>query len=260
MDISAQKRMAITNTNPYYIHGLKSIVKTLQTGEVSLKGQVISGSNYTFLVSVNLNGALIDAIYKPIKGERPLWDFPDHSLAKREVAAFIIASLLGWQFVPPTILRSEAMPYGIGSLQLFIPHDPEINFFNLPLIGADTIQKIITFDFIINNADRKGGHLLLDNQNEIWLIDHGLAFNTEFKLRTVIWDYAGLPIPKILLMDIQKLTDRLKSNKSSLVLKLKTLLNEYEILKIISRSEELLSNPEFPKPSSKIHSFPWPPV
>ncbi len=260
MDISAQKRMATTSTNPIYIYSLKSIIQTLQTGQVTLKGQVLSGSNYTFLVSVNQNDVLIDAIYKPIKGERPLWDFPDHSLAKREVAAFIISSLLRWQFVPPTILRSKAMPYEIGSLQLFIPHDPEINFFNLPMITAETIQKIITFDYIINNADRKGGHLLLDDQNEIWLIDHGVSFNTEYKLRTVIWDYAGLQIPNNILVDIQKFTDRLKSNKSALVLKLKKLLNKNEIQKIILRSEELLTDPVFPKPSSQIHSFPWPPI
>ena len=260
MDISAQKRMAIINTNPIYKYGLKSIIKTLQTGDVTLKGQVLSGSNYTFLVSIHQNEVLIDAVYKPIKGERPLWDFPDHSLAKREVAAFITASLLGWQFVPPTILRSEAMPYEIGSLQLFIPHDPEINFFNLPLITAETLQKIIAFDYIINNADRKGGHLLLDDQNEIWLIDHGVSFNSEYKLRTVIWDYAGLPIPDNILVDIQKLAERIKSNKTALVLKLKKLLNKNEIQKIIFRSEELLSDPVFPKPSSQIHSFPWPPI
>jgi len=252
--------MVIINTNPIYVHDIKTIIRVLQDGEFDLISQVLSGSNYTFLANVKLNEIQFKVLYKPTRGERPLWDFPNLTLAKREVAAFITSYLLKWNFVPPTVYRSGLIPYGNGSLQLFIPHNPEINYFNMQLKHKEIIQKIIIFDFIINNADRKGGHLLLDNMNKIWLIDHGVSFHSDYKLRTVIWDYAGKQIPSSLLINIKNFIEGLKSKRTALGRKLEKLLSPTEIQNMIHRTEYILSNQVFPEPESNFHSYPWPPI
>ena len=155
-----------------------------------MKGQFLFGSNYSFLVSLEYNGNQLEAIYKPGKGQMPLWDFPSESLADREVAAYIICEALGWNLVPPTVIRHNA-DFGKGSVQLFIPHDPDQNYFTFSKKMKERLIPVALFDLVINNADRKGSHILMDERKEMWLIDHGLCFHTEPKLRTVIWDFSG---------------------------------------------------------------------
>ena len=166
----------------------------LLNGSLELKGQFMLGSNYTFLVNVQHNGQELQAVYKPSRGEQPLWDFPDHTLAHREVAAYLVSEALGWNFVPFTALREDG-PYGPGSIQQFIEYDPDYHYFNFSEEDKARLEPVMLFDLLCNNADRKGSHVIIEKETrKLWLIDHGLCFHEEDKLRTVIWDYAGQSI------------------------------------------------------------------
>ena len=231
-------------------------IDLLTKGDLEVKGQFLFGSNYSFLVSLNRESAHIKAVYKPQKGEMPLWDFPPESLAGREVAAYIISEALGWELVPPTVIRRKAA-FGKGSLQVFIEHDPEENYFTF---GKQTLEKLVPvtlFDLVINNADRKGSHILLDENRKIWLIDHGLCFHTEPKLRTVIWDFAGQKIPMSLLADISRLGQDL-TDKTQVFVDLQKYLKISEIRAIGRRINVLLDHPVFPQPDPERRPYPWP--
>ncbi len=165
------------------------------------------GSNYTFLVNVHHPASTrgaghvqeLQAVYKPSKGEQPLWDFPDATLAHREVAAYLVSEALGWNFVPYTALREDG-PYGPGSIQQYIAYDPNYHYFNFTDEDKARLAPVMLFDLLCNNADRKGSHVIFEEgTHKMWLIDHGLCFHEEDKLRTVIWDYAGQSIPDELL-------------------------------------------------------------
>ena len=169
------------------------------------------GSNYAALVTIRDGGLAVTAVYKPQRGERPLWDFPDGTLCYREVVSYLISQALEWYLVPPTVLRHG--PHGLGSLQLFIEHDPDINYFSLNDQFVPQLQRFVIFDDLINNADRKGGHLLLDARGKLWGIDHGLTLNAMPKLRTVIWEFSGLPVPHTLLVPVQGLLDQLAAGR-----------------------------------------------
>jgi uncharacterized repeat protein (TIGR03843 family) len=231
-------------------------VEILEKGVLEIQGQFLFGSNYSFLVSLCHDGIQLKAIYKPRKGEMPLWDFPPESLADREVAAYIVSEALGWNLVPPTVIRRKAA-FGKGSLQAFIEHDPEENYFTFAEELHARLQPTALFDLVINNADRKGSHILLEDNSEIRLIDHGLCFHTDPKLRTVIWDFAGQPIPGELLTDLEVLNrelgeDQLVFNDLGKHLKIS------EIRAISRRIEALLSHPVFPEPDPKRRPYPWP--
>ena len=156
-------------------------------GKIDVEGLVPWGSNYTFIVTIRHDGKQANAVYKPSRGERPLWDFPDGTLAFREVAAYLVSEALGFPNVPPTILRDG--PQGIGMVQLYIEMVDGQHFFTLRDQHRDEMKRIAVFDAIINNTDRKGGHVLLGEDGKLWCIDHGVTFHEEPKLRTVIWDY-----------------------------------------------------------------------
>ena len=164
-----------------------------------------SSSNYVYLAKLCAgDGQEIAAVYKPESGETPLWDFPTGTLYAREAAAYELAQLLGWSFVPPTVVRDG--PHGVGSLQLYVPHERSSHFFEQrddPAL-VPQLQRMAVFDFVANNADRKGGHCLLDEQRRIWGIDHGLCFHREYKMRTVIWDWAEQPISDEWLGDVEQ--------------------------------------------------------
>ncbi len=258
MVISVQKKMDITDINTILGLDQKTIIHALQKGEIDILGQPLAGSNSTLFVACKLNEILLNAIYKPEQGEMPLWDFPLHTLTRREVAAYLISLLLGWNFVPPTVLRSQNSPYGSGSLQLFIPHNAAINYFNLPERNIGTLQKIALFDFIINNADRKGGHLLWDETGKIWLIDHGVCFHSEYKLRTIIWEFANQPIPENLLQNLAELINKLTEERLSVVKKFNKLLSSIEIQMVIRRAEILCNAKVFPAPDQDRRPYPWP--
>jgi uncharacterized repeat protein (TIGR03843 family) len=234
-----------------------SILKALQTGTFDLEGQFIYGSNSTFMVNCRYEGETFKAVYKPTRGERPLWDFPSQTLARREVAAYLISEALGWSLVPPTVYRLEESPMGPGSAQLFIEHDPDHHYFNYSEQERRQIPIVMLFDLLINNADRKAGHLLIDPENKLWLIDHGLCFHIEDKLRTVIWDNAGEPIPPTLLSDLARLASQLDQDENLRAALASHLLGE-EIQALQYRCKDLLVREAFPFPPEDRRAYPWP--
>src|SRR4249919_463359 len=166
-------------------------------------------SNATFLVTLTLDGDEMLAIYKPQRGERPLWDFPRGTLCHREVAAFEVSDALGWGIVPDTVFRDG--PHGVGMMQRFVEHDPEEHYFTLLEKHADTFRRMAAFDVVINNTDRKGGHCLRASETgDIFGIDHGVSFHTQWKMRTVIWDFACEPIPPGVCSDLHRLSEDLR--------------------------------------------------
>ena len=232
------------------------LLTDLEHGEIELKGQFVLGSNYTFLVSVRHDGREIQAVYKPRRGEQSLWDFPEASLAGREVAAYLVSEALGFCFIPITILRDG--PFGHGSLQQFIEHDPNQHYFTLKSADRPRLRQVALFDLLVNNADRKGGHILLEKRTRnMYLIDHGLCFHSEDKLRTVIWDFAGEAMPA-------SLVSSLKTFQATLHLGLSVALQQYltaeELVALDARTAGLLANPVFPQPPDDRRSFPYPPL
>ena len=231
-------------------------LEILANGEIELKGQFVWGSNYTFLVTIQHSELPLQAVYKPVKGERQLWDFPPETLAPREKAAFLISEALGWHFVPATIIRNDG-PYGAGMLQVFIPHNPEKTYFSLTDTEKQGLKATAVFDLILNNADRKGSHLLFDRTGKLWVIDHGICFHEEAKLRTVVWDFVGQRIPETILDDVKELSGLLKE-KSDLQNELRELLTAEEVEALAARIENLLKDPIFPYPPENVRPFPYP--
>jgi uncharacterized repeat protein (TIGR03843 family) len=205
-------------------------------------------SNYTFLVTVRHKNAEALAIYKPCRGERPLWDFPDGTLAMREVASFRVSRTLGWDFIPPTVMREGFM--GRGAVQLFIEADLEEHYFTLRDAHRATFQRVAVFDYIVNNADRKGGHCLRGKDGHIWTIDHGLTFHIDHKLRTVIWDFAGQPIPECILEDLTLLQQRLNQASSPILTELAALLSAPEVKRFRHRLDRIIAAGTFPLPGA----------
>ena len=226
-------------------------VEILTTGELEVLGRMPWSSNMTFLVDVHAPDApIVQGVYKPVKGERPLWDFPA-GLHKREIAAFELAAALGWHLVPPTVLRDG--PLGEGSVQLYVPTDYDEHYFTLREETAHYrwFQRLCAFDFIINSTDRKGGHILLGHDGRLYAIDNGLSFHCEFKLRTVIWEWAGEPLPSELADDVVRLVD------GGLPDGVASLLSLLERDALLTRATALVSEGRFPiDPSGRRH--PWP--
>jgi uncharacterized repeat protein (TIGR03843 family) len=234
---------------------LESILDLLKNGAIEIVGQVTWGSNYTFLVQLQGETGQIPAIYKPEKGERPLWDFPQGTLSDREVAAYLLSQALNWSLVPPTVKRNDA-PAGPGSLQFYVEADPEIHYFTLRDEQKQRLRPTALFDLIINNADRKSGHILIDEEDHLWLIDHGVCFHAEYKLRTVVWDFIGQRIPNALLASLEQLIHNLDPS-SQLHRELFTCLSESEIQALVDRTSKILRDPVFPPPGSS-RPYPWP--
>ncbi len=238
------------------------VLTALKLGAVTVQGEFLWGSNYTFLAFVEYNSHSLKTVYKPNRGERPLWDFPAASLARREVAAFFVSEALGWNLVPPTVFRENG-PLGAGSLQLYIEHDPEKHYFNFVDDDRKRLTPVALFDLLVNNADRKGSHVLLDGSNHIWCIDHGLCFHVEDKLRTVIWDFVGEPIPDKLCADLvefsEKIRDPEKGSRDFLD-ELNTLLSRREISALATRAREIAARGYFPAPDPNRRPFPWPQI
>jgi uncharacterized repeat protein (TIGR03843 family) len=239
------------------------ILTALQRGKINVKGEFVWGSNYTFLAQVEHEGQTLSAVYKPTRGERPLWDFPVASLARREAATYLVSEALGWRLVPATVYRTKG-PIGAGSLQLFIEHDPEYHYFNLSEEDRQRLRPAVLFDVLINNADRKGSHVLIGADNHIWLIDHGVCFHVEDKLRTVIWDFVGESLPAELCDDINRFQLKLEPARdgslSELALTLLPYISREEIFALADRAEALLASGRFPPPSPFRRPYPWPQI
>lgn len=230
-----------------------SVLERLTHGAISIEGRMPNSSNATFLVTIeehNGDNSPMQAIYKPLAGERPLWDF-DPGLYKREVAAYRLSDALGFNMVPPTVMRDDQL--GEGSLQLFIDHDPTQHYFTF-LDGRpelhDQLRKMAVFDIVANNTDRKGGHVVVDADSNVWGIDHGVCFSEEFKLRTVIWDFAGDVIDDHLIAPLIPFVE-------SIPVAIAALLTDDEIEAMIERTEWLIENRVFPAPESR-YQYPWP--
>ena len=228
------------------------LLAVLERAEVEEMKLLPTGSNYVFVLALRDDVAGRGAaIYKPCRGEAPLWDYPSGTLYRRERAAYLLSEALGWGIVPPTVIRDG--PHGVGMVQLHIDHRPRANFFTIRESRADELRRMALFDLIVNNGDRKGGHCLVDYDDRLWGIDHGLTFHHQGKLRTVIWDYVGEPAPAALLRDLQRLQVMLASGHPATDA-IDALLDKGERKALRARVEQVLRTREFPEPP------PWRPV
>jgi hypothetical protein len=237
---------------------LETLLQLLQDGQIEIQGLLPSGSNYTFFTLVSRAEMRTFAVYKPTRGEQPLWDFPEETLALREVAAYLTSEALGWNFVPPTIYRTEG-PHGPGSLQYYVQAQADCHYFTLEEADkAEGLPRVALFDLLVNNADRKGGHILKDTHDKLWLIDHGICFNAQPKLRTVVWDFGGQPIADELLADLADFRRRLDED-ADLKAAFKGLLSAAEVQALRRRADRLLTSRHFPEPGPG-RNYPWPPL
>ncbi|WP_079102603.1 SCO1664 family protein [Streptomyces sp. TP-A0356] len=255
----------------------------LAEGELTVRGRIRDASNAALYCTVRYDGREAACIYKPIAGERPLWDFPDGTLAQREVAAYEVSEATGWGLVPPTVLRDG--PYGQGMCQLWIQEQPDgellalvdgeepedgwkaIGFADIGggrtalLVHADDerLRRMAVLDAVINNADRKGGHLLPTDEGRLYGIDHGVTFNTENKLRTLLWGWAGEPLTGEAVEVLKGLREALRKG-GALAERLAGLLTPVEVDATRKRIGALLESGRHPEPSGEWPAIPWPPV
>jgi len=228
----------------------------LRSGEVEVLGRMPWSSNATLLVEVRGRvggeGACLRAVYKPRRGERPLWDFPP-GLGRREVAAYELSHWLGWDIVPETVLRDEGLPFGGGSLQRFVPFDAEAHYFTLLEEPARhrALRTIGCFDLMANSADRKGGHCLAGHDGRVWAVDNGLTFHAEPKLRTVIWDFSSQAIDDELLAGVRRVAET--GGPESLA----GLIDDVERDALVERAAEVVESGTFPIDTSG-RCYPWP--
>jgi len=233
----------------------KDVLAALEEGEVDVLGLLPYSSNYTFLARVRHNETEIHAVYKPSRGERPLWDFPPGTLAARELAAWLVSEAAGWRIVPPTVVRTDA-PMGEGSLQQFIEHDPDRHYFVLMEERREELAAFAAFDVVVNNADRKAGHVIEDSTGKLWAVDHGVTFNVEPKLRTVIWAFADEALGPELRTSLERLGSKLANDKG-LGGEIARLLSPAESAATLARVETLLVDDQFPAPGPD-RPLPWP--
>ncbi|WP_432066728.1 SCO1664 family protein [Streptomyces sp. C10-9-1] len=255
----------------------------LAKGELTVLGRVREASNAVLYCSVSDEERTAHCVYKPVAGERPLWDFPDGTLAQREVAAYELSEATGWGLVPPTVLRDG--PYGEGMVQLWVEADPAAELLALVegeepgegwraigfadvgegrtalLVHADDprLRRLAVLDAVINNGDRKGGHLLPAADGTLYAIDHGVTFNAEDKLRTLLWGWAGEPLTDEARGVLESLAANL-GGKAPLATRLAELLTEAETAAVRVRVAELLASGTHPVPSGRWPAIPWPPV
>jgi hypothetical protein len=253
-------------TSARYVRGMPSqpwlpdradVFDLLQKGQQEQAGLLASGSNYVFLLSLSHPGAGTGyVVYKPQRGEAPLSDFPDGTLYRREYAAYVVSEALGWHLIPPTVIRDDGLEMGRGVLQLFIEHDPALHYFNIKDSREDEMKRIAVFDWLTNNADRKGGHCLVARDGRVWCIDQGLTFHEEDKLRTVIWDYQGQPIPGDLVQDVTRFAEALAAD-TPLHHEVASNLSVREFHRLEERAAEIDRKRVFPPPPA-YRPYPWP--
>jgi hypothetical protein len=225
----------------------------LAEGELELLGRIPWASNATVLAKVRHGELEGLAVYKPVRGERPLWDFPTGTLYRREVAAYLVSERLGWRLVPPTLARDG--PLGVGSVQLYVDADPEVTAFELLADGNPALARIAAFDVVTNNADRKAGHCLAGPDGHVWAIDHGLCFHAQAKLRTVLWDLAGEPLEAPVLADLEALAA--EAAGGPLGARLDELLEPDEVAALARRARALARAGRLPAPRGG-RAYPWP--
>lgn len=228
----------------------------LRDGELAIEGRVLDASNATFYCSVAAGAYSAACVYKPIAGERPLWDFPDGTLAEREVAAYEVSAATGWLIVPPTILRDG--PAGPGMVQLWVDTDDTVDIARfMRRRDSERLRHIAVFDAVINNSDRKGGHLLPTAGGHVYGVDHGVSFSVEDKLRTVLWQWAGTRFPPPVRAVLETLRAELDAGLGE---RLGELLTRREVRRTRMRVERLFAAGRHPEPSGDWPPVPWPPI
>ena len=228
----------------------------LRAGALSVEGRLVDASNATLYCAISCDGVTAAAVYKPVAGERPLWDFPDGTLAEREVAAYEISAASGWAIVPPTVYRDG--PAGPGMVQLWIGEDATADLVRLirSRDGAQ-VRRIAVFDAVINQAVRKGGHLLPTAAGHVYGVDHGVTFHVEDKLRTVLWQWAGNRLPAEVVAELEALRAQFDVTLGQ---RLHELLTTREVRRTIRRLDRLLDTGRHPEPSDDWPAVPWPPM
>jgi uncharacterized repeat protein (TIGR03843 family) len=262
------------------------VLDALLNGEIEVEGRLVDASNVVLLGTIDLDDVRTRVIYKPVKGERPLWDFPDGTLAQREAFAFAISNFGGWNLVPPTVLREG--PFGLGSVQLWVDtvEDGSRALVDvvtlaemapgwLPVFEAqltDGTEVVVAhadrpdlasaavFDAVINNADRKGSHLVVDRSGSLWGFDHGLCAHTDPKLRTVLWGWVGKPLPEADLNRLEELSGWLDDSQGPLSRAIDVLLSPAEVEALGGRIANMLTTRRFPGPNGRGPAVPWPPL
>jgi hypothetical protein len=233
---------------------MNTTAQILKEGSVKVEGRLVDASNATLFTELELNGESIRAIYKPISGERPLWDFQSGNLAFRERAAFLISEAMGLHLVPLTILRDG--PFGEGAFQLWIDIDESIDLALYFRETNDNLRSVALFDAVINNTDRKIGHLLPAQSGELYVCDHGVTFHEEDKLRTVLWQWSGEELRSSEIETLNRLLDSLMKEEIS---ELVTLISDVEREALMMRIERLINQTRFPEPNPEWPAVPWPP-
>lgn len=226
----------------------------LHTGEISVEGRLVDASNATLFVSITDGSSTTNAIYKPIAGERPLWDFPDGNLASRERAAYLVDRALGFNHIPLTILRDG--PFGLGMVQQWIDVDEDVDLEVFFREDDPQLRQVALLDAVINNTDRKIGHLLPSKDGHLYICDHGVTFHSDDKLRTVLWQWAGEPFTSEEITALQNLAMGIDGDLSD---ELHSLITDYEVSALRSRIDNLLKTGSFPHPNPDWPHIPWPP-
>jgi hypothetical protein len=236
----------------------QAALELLRRGTIEVEGRMVDASNATLFCRITADsevGAPVTAecVYKPVRGERPLWDFPDGTLAGRELAAYEVSQATGWDLVPPTVMRDG--PYGTGMVQIWIDIDENVDLEILVQSDLPQLRRMALFDAVINNADRKGGHLLpVAGAKHIFGIDHGIAFHSEDKLRTLLWGWRGERLTKAELATLERLRFDAELDE-----RLYELLTRREVTATHRRIDRLLRTGVFPSPSGDWPHYPWPP-
>jgi hypothetical protein len=228
-------------------------VDLLTTGEIEVQGRLVDASNATLFVSIRSGEEEMKAIYKPVAGERPLWDFPDGNLAQRERAAYLISELMNIHCVPLTILRDG--PFGIGMVQEWIDIDESVDLEDFFRLDDPRLRAVALFDAVINNTDRKIGHLIPDSDGHLYVCDHGVTFHEDDKLRTVLWQWAGQALSDSEIHTLQTLLQSIRIDCPEL----RDLITEIEFEALTARIERLISERKFPEPHEDWPHIPWPP-
>lgn len=254
----------MTGTGPEAQAAAGDVLSILRAADLAIVGRIVESSNNAMLVNATVPGSaetgggtpvVIQAIYKPTLGERPLGDFPDGTLAHREVAAYLVSEALGWDIVPPTLLRDG--PFGEGMVQVVVEADETVDVVEMVLGDDPRLRRMATFDAIVNNTDRKGGHILpVDGGRLIRGVDHGVCFSTEPKLRTVLWGWRDQPFEADELDGLTRIREALAGGLGA---SLRDLLADDEVEATVERVDGLLATGRFPLPSATWPAIPWPP-
>ena len=233
---------------------LEDVLRLLREGELSVEGRLVDASNATLYCAAALGDVTAAVVYKPVRGERPLWDFPDGTLAGREVAAYLVSQATGWDLVPPTVLRDG--PFGPGMCQLWVDVDDEVDLAALARSDHPDLRRMAVLDAVINNADRKGGHLLPRADGRVQGVDHGICFSTEDKLRTLLWQWRGKRLTPEAVEVLSSLRALLEGELGAA---LHELLTRAEVEATRARVDRLLTTGRHPQPSADWPPVPWPP-